>query len=102
MKTGKAIPKYMELAKWIYGQIQENDLRPGQKLHSENELREMFGVSRQTVRRALNFVTVEHADSVIETALALPVTATPEAKPAKKAVLPVPQSPVEPQTGIRQ
>ena len=56
----------------------------------------------QTVRRALNFVTVEHADSVIETALALPVTAAPEAKPAKKAVLPVPQSPVEPQTGIRQ
>ena len=56
----------------------------------------------QTVRRALNFVTVEHADSVIETALALPVTAAPEAKPAKKAVLPVPQSQVEPQTGIRQ
>ena len=59
MKTGKAIPKYMELAKWIYGQIQENDLRPGQKLHSENELREMFGVSRQTVRRALGLLEQE-------------------------------------------
>lgn len=53
MKTEKAVPKYMELAKWINDQIRENELRAGQKLYSETELQKMFGVSRQTVRRAL-------------------------------------------------
>lgn len=59
MKTEKAVPKYMELAKWINGQIQAKVLCPGQKLYSENELREMFGVSRQTVRRALGLLEQE-------------------------------------------
>lgn len=59
MKTEKAVPKYMELAKWINDQIQTKELRPGQKLYSENELREMFGVSRQTVRRALGLLEQE-------------------------------------------
>lgn len=59
MKTEKAVPKYMELAKWINGQIQAKELCPGQKLYSENELREMFGVSRQTVRRALGMLEQE-------------------------------------------
>ena len=89
MKTGKAIPKYMELAKWIYGQIQENDLRPGQKLHSENELREMFGVSRQTVRRALNFLLVDHADAVLDAALVRPVQEEPAVRKTTERVLPV-------------
>lgn len=59
MKTEKAVPKYMELAKWINDQIRENKLQAGQKLYSENELREMFGVSRQTVRRATNMLEQE-------------------------------------------
>lgn len=49
----------MELAKWINDRIQENELRAGQKLYSENELRKMFGVSRQTVRRALGVLEQE-------------------------------------------
>ena len=59
MKTEKAAPKYRELAKWINDQIREKQLRAGEKLYSENELREMFGVSRQTVRRALALLEQE-------------------------------------------
>lgn len=50
----KATPKYLELVKWINDQIQEKKLIPGQKMYSENELKEMFGVSRQTVRHAIS------------------------------------------------
>lgn len=50
----KAIPKYLELVKWINDQIREKKLVPGQKMYSENELKEMFGVSRQTVRHAIS------------------------------------------------
>lgn len=49
----KATPKYLELVKWINEQIQEKKLVAGQKMYSENELKEMFGVSRQTVRHAI-------------------------------------------------
>ena len=48
----KASPKYLELVRWINTQIQEKKLIAGQKIYSENELKEMFGVSRQTVRHA--------------------------------------------------
>ena len=97
-----SLKKYETVAAALISDIKSGKYPRGSALPTEERLTLMYGVSRQTVRRALNFVTVEHADSVIETALALPVTAAPEAKPAKKAVLPVPQSPVEPQTGIRQ
>lgn len=59
MKTEKAAAKYVELAKWINDQIQEKQLLAGQKLYSENELRKMFGVSRQTVRRAIGLLEQE-------------------------------------------
>lgn len=59
MKTEKAAAKYVELAKWINDQIQEKQLLGGQKLYSENELRKMFGVSRQTVRRAIGLLERE-------------------------------------------
>lgn len=59
MKTEKSVPKYAELARWINEQIQEKKMNAGQKLYSENELREMFGVSRQTVRRAIGLLEQE-------------------------------------------
>lgn len=55
----KATPKYLELVKWINGQIQEKRLTAGQKLYSENELKEMFEVSRQTVRHAISVLEQE-------------------------------------------
>lgn len=48
------MPKYLELVSWIQEQIETKKLLPGQKLHSENELSEMFGLSRQTVRHAIS------------------------------------------------
>lgn len=45
--------KYEKIADWLEQKIAEGLYRPGQKLPSEQELREQFGVSRQTVRRAL-------------------------------------------------
>ncbi len=50
----KNTPKYMELVKWIQGQIETKRLQPGQKMYSENELKDMFSVSRQTVRHAIS------------------------------------------------
>lgn len=52
----KASPKYLELVRWINGQIQEKKLVAGQKMYSENELKKMFGVSRQTVRHAISIL----------------------------------------------
>lgn len=48
------MPKYLELVNWIQEQITIKKLLPGQKLYSENELSEMFGLSRQTVRHAIS------------------------------------------------
>lgn len=49
----KEIPRYLELVNWIQEQIKTKKLLPGQKMYSENELSEMFGLSRQTVRHAI-------------------------------------------------
>ena len=47
-------PKYLEIVDWVNGQIEAGEILPGQKLHSENELSKMFGLSRQTVRHAIS------------------------------------------------
>lgn len=47
-------PKYLEIVDWVNGQIEVGEILPGQKLHSENELSKMFGLSRQTVRHAIS------------------------------------------------
>ena len=45
--------KYIFLVNWIKDRIGTRELRPGEKLYSENELSEMFDLSRQTVRHAI-------------------------------------------------
>ncbi len=55
----------------------------------------------QTVRSALNFITVEHIDAVMEAALCLPMAEKKPTKSQKKAMK-VPQEPLKPKTGIRQ
>lgn len=50
------IPKYKELAEWIQKQIETEKLLPGEKMYSENELSQMFGLSRQTVRHAIDIL----------------------------------------------
>lgn len=52
-------PKYMALVQWIREQIRTSRLLPGQKLYSENELKDKFGISRQTVRHAISILETE-------------------------------------------
>jgi len=53
------IPKYMTLVNWIKNKIEAGELKYGEKLYSENELSSMFGISRQTVRQAINILVQE-------------------------------------------
>lgn len=48
--------KYQILADWLQKQITEGELAYGERLYSENELCEMFGYSRQTVRQAIGML----------------------------------------------
>lgn len=52
-------PKYILLVNWIKEKIDSKELRPGSRLYSENKLSAMFGLSRQTVRRAIGVLEAE-------------------------------------------
>lgn len=45
--------KYMEIVNWVRQQIDADMLRTDAKLPTENEMMKQFGVSRQSVRRAI-------------------------------------------------
>lgn len=47
-------PKYRKVINWVYENIKSGKLQYGDKISSENELSSMFGLSRQTVRRAVD------------------------------------------------
>lgn len=53
------IPKYQVLVNWVKEHVNANDLMPGERLKSENELAAEFGMSRQTVRHALGILEQE-------------------------------------------
>lgn len=48
------LPLYRQLVTLIENQINTGDLKPGQRIPSENELCDLYLVSRTTVRQALN------------------------------------------------
>ena len=52
-------PKYHQLAQWLRQQIQEGTWRPGDQLPTEAALCEQFGVSRGTVRQAIQMLVQE-------------------------------------------
>ena len=52
-------PKYEQLAIWIKTKIEKGEFSQGDKFYSENELSELSGYSRQTVRRAIADLTHE-------------------------------------------
>ena len=58
--------KYVDICEDLRGQILEAKIHPGDRLPSENELSAQYGVSRQTVRKALEilqnegFIYAEH------------------------------------------
>src|SRR5262245_28643939 len=51
--TGSAIPLYYQLQQEIERQIANGALAPGSRLPSEDELVRQYGVSRTTVRKAI-------------------------------------------------
>lgn len=52
-------PKYMKLKEQLLSWIAGGRYRPGDKLPSENELAEQFGLSRQTVRQSIGELVQE-------------------------------------------
>lgn len=51
--------KYMEIYDRLKGEICQGVLAPGERIYSENELMQMFLVSRQTVRQAVSRLETE-------------------------------------------
>lgn len=49
----EGIPRHTQISQWLSSEIDEGNFKPDDKLPSENELASKFGVSRVTVRRAL-------------------------------------------------
>ncbi|HUV15819.1 MAG TPA: GntR family transcriptional regulator [Pelolinea sp.] len=49
-----AVPLYHQLVTLLEDQINTGDLQPGQRIPSENELCDIYKISRTTVRQALN------------------------------------------------
>ena len=48
--------KYKAVYNWVLENINSGALKVGEKLPSENELSERFGLSRQTVRHAVDIL----------------------------------------------
>ncbi len=55
----KKAPKYVQLAGWIKEKISEEKLEKGKKFYTEDSLSQMYSVSRQTVRKAINLLISE-------------------------------------------
>lgn len=53
------LPKYLSLVNWVKSRLENNELKYGEKLYSENELSAMFNISRQTVRQAVGILEQE-------------------------------------------
>ncbi|MCY8268938.1 GntR family transcriptional regulator, partial [Bacillus haynesii] len=47
------LPKYSMVKNKIKSWIYEGKVKPGEKIHSENELMKIFNVSRHTIRQAI-------------------------------------------------
>jgi GntR family transcriptional regulator len=52
-----ANPMYRQIAEDLRAQIESGELRPGQQLRTEGELRDHYGASRNTVRDAIKWLT---------------------------------------------
>lgn len=48
------LPRYIQVRETLNAQIQAGELQPGNKLPSEDQLADQFGVSRMTIRKSLD------------------------------------------------
>lgn len=53
------VSKYQQVIEWVKKRISSGELSGGDKLESENELSSLFGISRQTIRHALELLVQE-------------------------------------------
>ncbi|MFP4660579.1 MAG: substrate-binding domain-containing protein [Halanaerobiales bacterium] len=53
------LPKYLQVKNFILKTIDDDGIQPGDKMPSENELRERYHVSRHTIRKALELLERE-------------------------------------------
>jgi DNA-binding GntR family transcriptional regulator len=52
-----AVPPYRQIAAWLRSRIEANEFRPGEDpLPSEKDLVDLFGVARDTARRAIRLL----------------------------------------------
>ncbi len=56
---GASVPKYMAVVNWVRENIENGTFQFGERLMSENELCEKFGLSRQTIRHATGVLEEE-------------------------------------------
>ena len=54
-----ALPRYLEIRRDIQNRIASGELRPGDAIPSEHELKELYGCSRMTVSKALSALANE-------------------------------------------
>ena len=55
-----AVPPYRQIAAWLRFRIEANEFRPGEDpLPSEKDLVDLFGVARDTARRAIQLLRDE-------------------------------------------
>ena len=50
------LPPYRQIAEWLQGRIEAGDFGPLDPLPSEKELMQIFGVARETARRAVRYL----------------------------------------------
>lgn len=53
------VPLYLQVSEWIRGNIYKGDLTTGDRVPSENQIMEMLGVSRGTVKKAVTMLVKE-------------------------------------------
>lgn len=53
------VPKYKEISRDLFAQIQDGHLKAGDQVMTESELCERYGVSRMTARKALELLAAE-------------------------------------------
>ncbi|MBC7229911.1 MAG: GntR family transcriptional regulator [Actinobacteria bacterium] len=56
IETDSFTPAYFQLAQMLHREVMSGNLRPGDRVPSENELSEGYGVSRMTARRAIELL----------------------------------------------
>lgn len=57
--AGSFTPAYFQLARILHGEIMSGELRAGDRVPSENELSDRYGLSRMTARKAIGVLTDE-------------------------------------------